>query len=400
VSAAQPLEAGRVRLTGRGRRRWLSGHPWIYADDLAEVEAGPGALVAVEDPRGARVAWGLYSAGTKLALRLVSAEEAAPDRDHWRRTLERSVAFREREGLLEPEGACRLLHGDSEGVPGLVIDCYARVVVLQSGTQSSDRLRDLFAELLAELLPLRPRAVVERSDASVRRLEGLEPRTGVLAGELPAELVVREDELLYEVDVLHGHKTGHYLDQRENRRSAARYAADARVLDAFCYDGLFGLRAALAGARDVLCIDQSRDALERLARNAERNGVAGRVRSERADAMGDLRARAAAGEQYDLIALDPPPFARSRAEAAGAERGYRELNLRALRLLAPGGRLSSSSCSHAISAARFVELLAESARDAGRSAWLEELRGAARDHPLLLALPESGYLKCALVRVA
>jgi len=400
VSADQPLEQGRVRLTGRGRRRWLSGHPWIYADDLSEVDSGPGSLVAVEDPRGARIAWGLYSAGTKLALRLVSTAETAPDRVHWRATIARSLELRQREGLLEPEGACRLLHGDAEGTPGLVIDRYGTVVVVQSGTQASDRLRDLCLELVRELLPWKPRAVVERSDASVRRLESLEPRTGVLEGELPEELVVREDGLLYEVDVLRGHKTGHYLDQRENRRAAARRAFGARVLDAFCYDGLFGLRAALEGARDVLCIDQSRDALERLARNAERNGVAGRVRAERADAMGDLRARAAAGEQYDLIALDPPPFARSRAEVAGAERGYRELNLRALRLLAPGGQLASSSCSHAISAARFVELLGESARDAGRMAWLEELRGAARDHPLLLTLPESGYLKCALVRVA
>ena len=400
MSVAQPLEVGRARLTGRGRKRWLSGHPWIYADDLSAVEAGPGALVAVEDPRGARVAWALYSAGTKLALRLVSSGGPEPGSDHWRAALARSVAFREREGLLDPAGACRLLHGDAEGAPGLVIDRYADVVVVQSGTQASDRLRDVFVAALGELLPWRPRAIVERSDASVRRLEGLEPRTGMLAGELPAELVVREGELAYEVDVLKGHKTGHYLDQRENRSAAARHARGARVLDAFSYDGLFGLRAALAGAADVLCVDQSRDALERLTRNAERNGVADRVRAERADAMGDLRARAAAGEQYDLIALDPPPFARSRAEVAGAERGYRELNLRALRLLAPGGRLASSSCSHAISAARFVEILGESARDAGRAAWLEELRGAARDHPLLVTLPESGYLKCALVRVA
>lgn len=400
MSVDQPLELGRARLTGRGRRRWLSGHPWIYADDLSEVEAGPGALVAVEDPRGARVAWALFSAGTKLALRMVSGTEREPGREHWRAALARSIALRDREGLLDPADACRLLHGDAEGTPGLVIDRYADVVVLQSGTQAADRLRDVFVELLRELLPWRPRAIVERSDTAVRRLEGLEPRSGVLAGELPSELVVREGDLVYEVDVLRGHKTGHYLDQRENRKAAAQHAVGARVLDAFCYDGLFGLRAALAGAVDVLCLDQSREALERLARNAQRNGVAGRVRAERSDAMGDLRARAAAGEQYDLIALDPPPFARSRAELAGAERGYRELNLRALRLLAPGGRLASSSCSHALSSARFVELLGEAARDAGRAAWLEELRGAARDHPQLLTLPESGYLKCALVRVA
>ena len=219
-------------------------------------------------------------------------------------------------------------------------------------------------------------------------------------GALPTELVVREDELSYEVDVLGGHKTGHYLDQRENRRLFARRAAGRRVLDAFCYDGLFGLRAALAGATDVLCVDQSADALARVQRNAQRNGVAERVRVERADVLKDLRARHTAGERFGLIVLDPPPFARSRTEVAGAERGYREVNSRALRLLDPGGQLGSASCSFAIDAAHYLNILAQSAQDAGRAVWLEELRGADLDHPVLLGLPESGYLKCAFLRGA
>ncbi len=394
------LPQGRVRLTGRGRRRWLGGHPWIYADDLREVEAPPGSLVAVEDPLGKLVAWGTYSAGTGLALRLVARGGERPGRGHWRAALASALRFRERAGLLAPDSACRLLGGDSEGVPGLVIDLYAGVAVLQCGTQAADLLRDLFVELLEELAPFALRAVVDRSDSSVRRLEGLQARVEVLRGSLPDELLVREEALLYEVDVLHGHKTGHYLDQRENRRQAARFAQGARVLDGFSYDGLFGLWAALGGAREVVCVDQSREALERLARNAQRNGLAAVLRAERADAMTDLRARAEAGERYELIVLDPPPFARRREELSGAERGYRELNLRALRLLSSPGRLFSSSCSHAIGAARFVELLALAARDAGRPVWLEELRGAAVDHPVLLSLPESSYLKCAVLRVA
>ncbi|HVS17613.1 MAG TPA: class I SAM-dependent methyltransferase, partial [Planctomycetota bacterium] len=230
--------------------------------------------------------------------------------------------------------------------------------------------------------------------------EGLEARVEVARGELPAELIVREHGLAYEVDVLGGHKTGHYLDQRANRVRFARRCGGVRVLDAFSYDGLFGLRAALAGASEVVCVDQSADALERLARNAERNGVASRVRGERADVMKDLRARHAAGERFGAIALDPPPFARSRTEVAGAERGYREVNSRALRLLDPGGVLASASCSFAIDAAQYVAILAEAARDAGRAAWLEELCGADVDHPVLLGLPESGYLKCAFLRSA
>lgn len=394
---------GRVRLTGRGRKRWLRGHPWIYADDLSEVEAERGALVAVEDPHGAVVAYGAYSADSRLALRLFARASDAPEdgdwRAHWRGVLARALAARESAGLADPAGAVRVLFGDSEGWPGLVVDRYADVLVAQCGTQFADRTRDLAFELLEELVP-HARVGVDRSDASVRRLEGLEGRVEVVRGELPAELVVREGELAYEVDVLGGHKTGHYLDQRANRARFARRCDGARVLDSFSYDGLFGLRAALAGAREVVCVDQSAEALERLARNAARNGVAERVRGERADAMKDLRARHAAGERFGAISLDPPPFARSRAEAAGAERGYREVNSRALRLLEPGGFLASASCSYAIDAQHYLAILSQAALDAGRPVWLEELCGADVDHPVLLGLPESGYLKCAFLRSA
>jgi 23S rRNA (cytosine1962-C5)-methyltransferase len=396
--------AGRVRLTGRGRKRWLRGHPWIYADDLSEVEAERGALVAVEDPHGTVVAYGAYSADSRLALRLiVRAGDAPADGDwraHARTLLARAVAAREAAGLADPAGAARVLFGDSEGWPGLIIDRYADVLVVQCGTQFADRTRDLALELCAELLPRASRAVVDRSDASVRRLEGLEARVEVVRGALPDELVVREQGLAYEVDVLGGHKTGHYLDQRANRVRFAARCAGLRVLDAFSYDGLFGLRAALAGASEVVCVDQSAEALARLARNAERNGLAQKVRGVRADAMKDLRERHAAGERFGAIALDPPPFARSRAEVAGAERGYREVNSRALRLLEPGGFLATASCSYAIDAAQFLEILAQAARDAGRPAWLEQLCAADVDHPVLLGLPESGYLKCAFVRSA
>jgi 23S rRNA (cytosine1962-C5)-methyltransferase len=395
--------AGRVRLTGRGRKRWLRGHPWIYKDDLSEVEAARGALVAVEDPHGKVVAYGAYSSESKLALRLCArASEVPADGDwraHWRGVLARALAARAAAGLDDPRGSARVLFGDSEGWPGLVIDRYAHVLVLQCGSQFADATRELALETCAELLP-GASVVVDRSDASVRRLEGLEPRVEVVRGALPAELVVDEQGLAFEVDVLGGHKTGHYLDQRANRVRFARRCRGARVLDAFCYDGLFGLRAALAGASEVVCVDQSAEALARLARNAERNGVAGRVRAVRADVMKDLRERHVSGERFGAIALDPPPFARSRAEAAGAERGYREVNSRALRLLAPGGTLASASCSHAVDAAHFVEILAQAARDAGRPAWLEQLCGADVDHPVLLGLPESGYLKCAFVRSA
>lgn len=390
---------GKITLTGKGRRWFLGGHPWVYADDVAAGEGEPGELLPVEDPSGKTIAWGLFSAGSKIAVRIVRRSAEQPNRAFWLERVRRIVERRAERGFLEPRDACRLAHGDAEGLPGLVVDRYADVLVLQCGTQGADRMRDFLLELFCEVLPFEPAAVLDRSDASVRRLEGLDARVEVVRGELPDELVVQEGDLGYEVDLVHGHKTGAYLDQRDNRRAAARRATGQRVLDAFSYDGLFALRAALAGAREVLCLDQNGPALERLRRNAERNGVADRVRAEKTNAMHRLRDLAADGERFGLVVLDPPAFARNKRELQGAERGYRELNLRGFRCLDPGGMLVSASCSYAVRRPLFVEWLGRAALDAGRDAWLEELRGASCDHPVHLSLPESDYLKCALVRV-
>ncbi|MBK7874747.1 MAG: class I SAM-dependent rRNA methyltransferase [Planctomycetes bacterium] len=403
----------RITLTGKGRRWLENGHPWAFADDLATVEAEPGDVVRVEGPNGLVLGHALFSQGSKIAVRMVTRSKEAPDRAFWQRRIERAVAARAAMGFLDPMDACRLVAGDSEGVPGLVVDRYADVLVCQSGTQGADRLRDLVLELVERALPWKVRAIVDRSDASVRRFENLEKKVEVVRGTVPAELVVREridararssssshgSELLYEVDVLAGHKTGHYLDQRANRTKAAAFAKDARVLDAFCYDGLFGVRAALAGAKEVVCLDQSQPALERAQRNAERNGVADRVRTERADCMDALRMRAQAGERFDLVVVDPPAFAKNKRELDGAARGYTELNRRAMELVREGGRLVTASCSYNVRPELFVDFLRASATRALRFAWLEELAGASPDHPQLLTLPESAYLKCAFLRV-
>lgn len=393
------LPVARVVLTGKGRRWIENGHPWAFADDLASSEAQPGDVVVVEGPDGRALGHGLFSQGSKIAVRMLTRSAARPQSDFWAQRVARAIEARERLGLLAPPDACRLIGGDADGIPGLVVDRYADVVVFQSGTQAADRLRETVLALVRAQLPFRVRACVERSDTAVRKLESLEKRVSVLGGELPAELVVQDGELEYEVDVLTGHKTGHYLDQRENRRRAASRAKGGRVLDAFSYDGLFGVRCALAGARSVVCLDQSLPALERARRNAERNRVGERVLTERADCMDALRERSRAGEQFDLVIVDPPAFAKSRREVEGALRGYTELNRRALELVAPGGSLVSASCSYNLRPEAFVELLSAAAVRTKKRVWLDELCGASLDHPQLITLPETAYLKCAFLRV-
>jgi 23S rRNA (cytosine1962-C5)-methyltransferase len=390
----------RIRTTGKGRRWLENGHPWLYADDVAEAQAQPGELVPVFDPNDRPLGWGLYSSASRIAVRLVTREAEQPNRAFWERLVRRAVGLRERHGLLAPDRACRLLGGDAERLPGLVVDRYADLLVVQSGCQGSDRMRDFLLELLREALPFEPRAVLDRSDTAVRRFEELEPRVEWLTDARPESVrVVEPDGFVYVVDPLEGHKTGHYLDQVDNRRRAAERAAGARVLDVFSYDGLFGVRAARAGAESVLCLDQAAAAGERVAANAELNGVSDRVRFERSNAMKDLRARAERGERYDLVVVDPPAFARNKRELEGAERGYVELNRRAMDLVEPGGTLVSASGSYNVSNADFVAYLSQAARDAGRDVYLEALHGAGPDHPVLLGLPESAYLKCAFLRV-
>lgn len=390
---------GKVTLTGKGRRWLLRGHPWVYKDDVADGGGTPGELVPVIDPNGASMGWGLLSTESRISIRLVTRSEEQPNRAFWAERMQRAVAQRERHGLLDPAGACRLVAGDADGFPGFVVDRYAKTLVVQSGTQGSDRMRDFLLELVKEALPFEPTTIVDRSDASVRKLEGLEKNVEVLEGTIDGPVLVQDGPLLYEVDVFQGHKTGHYLDQSINRIEAAKRASGAHVLDAFAYDGLFGLHAALAGAESVVCLEQNRGACERILANAERNGLLDKVKVERVDCMKDMRARAERGDRHELIVVDPPAFARSKKEVAGAERGYVELNRRAFDLSTPGGAVVSASCSYNVSASDFVDFVSKAAHLAGKDVWLESLAKASPDHPHLVTLPETDYLKCAFLRV-
>ncbi|MEX1026142.1 MAG: class I SAM-dependent rRNA methyltransferase [Planctomycetota bacterium] len=398
-----------MTLTGRGRRWVLGGHPWVFADDVADGEGEPGELLPVYDPNEHLLGWGLFSSSSKIAVRFVTRGEAQPNRAFWQARIAGAIERRVRLGLLAPDGACRLLSGDAEGVPGLVVDRYRDVLVIQVGTQGAERMRDFLVELVREALPFDVRAVLDRSDLSVRRLEGLEERVEWLHGRVDGPLEIVEEpglfedsdvpRLVYGVSLEEGHKTGHYLDQRTNRQRAAVFAQGEDVLDAFSYDGLFGIRAALAGAKSVVCLDQSAACEVRVLANAERNGVADRVRFERGNAMHDLKRRETEGERYGLVVVDPPAFARNKKELEGAQRGYRELNRRALSLTTPGGTVVTASCSHAMKRAEFESILGQASLQVERAAWFLATTGAAPDHPVRAGLPETDYLKCAFLSV-
>ncbi len=367
-------------------------HPWIYRDQLQDLPPGlpSGVLVTVGSARGEVLGHGLYSAHSRIAIRIVSWGAQAPDPDWWRRRLERALAYRRR--VVQNTTAYRVVFGEADGLPGLVVDLYDRHLVVQALTAAAQAWMAEAVDLLWR--PLELLSALARNDGAVRLQEGLPREVHPLRGDPPRAVEVCEDGVRYLVDPWEGQKTGAFLDQRENRCAVRAYAR-GRVLDVFCYEGGFALHAA-AGATEVIGVDTSHRALQRAEANARLNGYE-HVRFLEANAFHDLRARAARGEQFDLVILDPPAFAKRREDLAAARRGYKEINLQALRLLAPGGTLVSCSCSYNLTETAFAELVAEAARDLGLELRCIERRGQARDHPARLDLPETRYLKCLVL---
>jgi len=383
---------GLLTLTSKGFAWFRKGHPWIFRDDLEKIQdAAPGAIVILEKKNGEFVAQGFYSDRSKIAFRLVSPERVAIDREFWKGRLQQAARFRE--VVVQKANACRLVYAESDGIPSLIVDRYANHLVMQTLSQGADHLTPLFAELLSELF--QPSSLILRNDLAVRDLEGLPQEKKVVLGTLPGRIEVQEGDIRYWVDPWTGQKTGAYLDQRENRVRASAYFR-GQVLDAFCYQGLFGLHAARSATR-VTCLDSSPEALDRAAENARLNGLEN-LEFRRENVFDFLKAEVERGNRYDGINLDPPAFAKSRGDVAAAARGYRELNLRALRLLNPEGILVTSSCSYNLSESRFIEILKESAGDAKADVRIIEKRGQGADHPVLLTFPESYYLKCIFLQ--
>jgi len=391
----------RIVLQPRRARPFFGRHPWVYAGAVASVEGGPadGDEVEVVSSAGTFIARGLYNSKSKIRVRLYSWEANVPlDRDFFRDRLESAVRLRRDILRLDGPGrACRLVFSESDGLSGLTVDRYDRWLAVQITSLGMARRKEMIAELLAELVS--PAGQFLRTEKGIRKLEGLELQDGPLLGEVPSEPVLIEEEgLRYLVNLAEGQKTGFYLDQRDNRKVVGRLAAGRRVLDAFCYTGGFGLHAARAGATAVLGVDVSGAALALARQNTTLNELAG-VEYIKADVFEQMDRLTMAGEKFGVVVLDPPRFARSRGAIEEALRGYRRLQMLALRLLEADGILVTCCCSGVITPAMLEDLLGQLAAEERRDVQILERRGQAADHPVSASCLETSYLKCLICRV-
>ena len=383
---------GAVTLSRKGAARWKNGHPWIFRDDIFPVEFPNGEIVTVRGPAGDELGRAFYGAVSKIALRRLAGPRETVDETLVRARLDAAIDYRER--IAPGVTALRLVSSDADGLPGLIVDRYGAHLVLQALTAGIERLLETILDHLTARLS--PASILGRNDAAVRRLEGLSEEVRALRGDPPDSVEIEDAGLVFLADLRSGQKTGLFLDQRENRAAAAGYLR-GKVLDAFCYDGGFALHAARR-AESVEAVDASAGALARAEVNAARNGITN-VTTVRANVFDHLSEADRSRRRFDGVVLDPPAFAKSRKDLSAAVRAYKEINLRAMRCLTRGGVLVTCSCSYNLREDEFVEVLAAAAADAGRHAVIVEKRSQARDHPVLLGLPESHYLKCLILRV-
>jgi len=384
-----------IKVNKRGADRVRQGHLWIYKSDVVDVAAEGGNVVSVKDERGNPIGQALFSDTSQIALRFLTQGSETIDRDWWRRRIREAAARRH---IPSDTNAYRVIYSEGDLLPSLIVDRYDEVLVLQTLSQGTDALKPLLTEILIE--EFEPRALIERNDARVRELEGLPLISGTVYGEPPAELEILQHGLRFRVEPLGGQKTGSFLDQRENRlaaRAAAQTTNKIRALDCFTFNGAFALHLATV-CEQVIGIDISADAVAAARRNAEINAL-DNVEFREANVFDALRELEAAGERFDVIVLDPPAFAKNRASLKAAIRGYKEINLRALKLLNANGVLVTCTCSYHVSEELFLEIVAQAAIDARRRVQVVEKRMQASDHPVLVGVPETYYLKCVIARV-
>jgi len=384
-----------AKVTKKGADRVRQGHLWIYTSDVVEYNAEGGSIVTVKDERGNFVGQAMYSDASQIALRFLTQNNEEIDREWWQRRIREAGQRRQ----ISPEtNAYRLIYSEGDLLSSLIVDRYADVLVMQTLSQGTDAVKSMLTEILVE--EFSPRAVIERNDVRVRDLEGLPLINRVAYGDAPAEIEILQHGLRFVVEPLGGQKTGSFLDQRENRlaaRAAASTTNGRRALDCFTFNGAFALHLASV-CEHVIGVDISADAVAAAQRNASLNELAN-VDFVEANVFDLLRELEAAGDRFDVIVLDPPAFAKNRASLKAAIRGYKEINLRALKLLNSGGVLITCTCSYHVSEELFLEIVAQAAIDAHRRVQLMEKRMQATDHPVLVGVPETYYLKCVIARV-
>lgn len=395
---ANPVAGAHARLVLKKNqdRRVRGGHPWVFSNEVGVIEGSPadGSLVEIADFRGAFLGRAYFNHKSLICARILTRGRDQIDLDFFVKRIERALRLRER--ALPGERTLRIVYGEADQLPGLVVDRYGDVLAVQILTLGMEALGDLVRAALDSLLA--PRGVMRMADSPLRSLEGLSLERGVWWGEVPERIEVELEGFRVEADLHHGQKTGLFLDQRMNRRRAEALARDRRVLDLFCYQGEWSLHAARGGARSVLAVDSSEPALAAAARNLERNALAERVTLRRGDAFDVARQLERAGERFGLVVLDPPALVKSRRHLAAGAKAYRELNRAAMAMLEEDGLLFTCSCSHHLDDVLFRQVLLEAARAAHRPFRVLEWAGESPDHPQLLAVPETHYLKCAVLQ--
>jgi 23S rRNA (cytosine1962-C5)-methyltransferase len=380
-----------ARVTTKGLRRWQSGHPWIYRSDVAERPASEAGVVLVRDNRNRPLGWALWSPRSEISLRFIEANtDIEIDAAWWRERIERAMS--RRVGLQTVTNAYRVVHGEADGCPSLVVDRYDRWAVVQLMSAGLEAFRSEIVEAVVHVM--RVDGVLARNDAALRGKEGLARETVVLHGDVPHEIEVDEYGVRYIAAPYTGQKTGAFLDQRENRHLAGQVAKGI-ALDCFSYHGSFAMHLA-RNADEVIALDSSAQALDRARANAALNGITN-IDFVETNAFDFLREKEDDDARFDTIVLDPPAFAKTRNSVPAAIRGYKDINMRAMRLLAPGGMLFTASCSFHLSKSYFLDMLEAAAQDSGRRIALREIRGQPLDHPEVLTIPETGYIKGALL---
>ena len=387
----------KIKVTDRCTERLLSGHLWIFNNEIKSIDGlySNGDIIAVTDKRGKFIGKGYINDNSKIIIRLLSFKDEPIDKSFFKKKLEDAIKYRISLGW-QMEDSFRVVFSEGDFLPGLIVDKYDRVISLQILTLGIEKRKEDIVEILKDIFM--PKAIIERSDVEVRKKEGLQPKKGILWGEEVNKVTIILNGLKFEIDLLEGHKTGFYLDQQENRKTIEPYVKDKRVLDCFAYTGAFAMYSAKYGAKEVVALEDSGKIFDMLSRNIQLNGFENIIKPEKGDAFDWLRERYKKGEKFDCVMLAPPSFVKGKEAMGGAWRGYKDINLLGLKLLNNNGYLITSSCSQNVSPTAFLNILHDAANDEGCMLQLLENRSQSRDHPILLSMPETHYLKFVVAK--